>query len=306
MTQCYPADGRPHHACAAQPDEVSSAARRRARLGEGAGTLSAPPSFTALVLAGSRAGGDPLAAAAGVAHKALAAVADTPMLARVLTTLQGACAVGRVVVCGFEPELAAAEPALRAIAADRPFEVVAGGATPATSVALAIETLALAPPLLVTTADHPLLSVATVDEFCAGSLASDGDVSFGVVRAEAVAARFPGIRRTRFRFRDGAWCGCNLFALLTPAGCTAPALWRRVESHRKRPWRIVGALGPVVLLRFLFGRLALHEVTALGQRQLGLRAQPVQLTDPAAGFDVDTVEQRAVADAYLRRGDLGR
>lgn len=256
---------------------------------------------TALVLAGSRAGGDPLAAAAGVAHKALATVGDTPMLVRVLTALHGARAVRRVVVCGLEPELVDATPALRAFRAERPFEVVTGGATPASSVTLAIETLALAPPLLITTADHPLLSVATVDEFCAASLASDGDVSFGVVRADAVTARFPGIRRTRFRFRDGAYGGCNLYALLTPAGCRAPALWRQVERHRKRPWRIVGALGPLVLLRFLLGRVALSEVTALGHRRLGLRAQPIQLTDPAAGFDVDTVAQRAAADAYLRR-----
>jgi hypothetical protein len=35
-------------------------------------------------------------------------------------------------------------------------------------------------------------------------------------------------------------------------------------------------------------------------RQFGVRARPVHLSDPSAGFDVDTVEQRVAADAYLR------
>lgn len=260
------------------------------------------PAFTALVMAGSRPTGDPLARAAGVAHKALAPVAGRPMLAHVLDALHAATAVRRVVICGLPPELARGEPALRAIDAARPLEMIAGGATPGASVGVAIDTLALAPPLLITTADHPLLTAAMVDEFCAASAALAGaDVSFGLAPGERVAALFPGIRRTHYRFRDGAFCGCNLYGLLTPAGCTAPAAWMRVEQGRKRPWRMVGALGPRVLIRFLLGRLTLDEVTALIRRRIGLWARPVHLSDPAAGFDVDTVEQQRAAEDYLRQ-----
>lgn len=260
------------------------------------------PAFTALVLAGTRATGDPLAAAAGVAHKALVTVGGVPMLARVLDALHGAAAVRRVIVCGMAADLADRDPVLREIGATRSFELTPGGASPAASVALAIETLGLAPPLLITTADHPLLTAATIDEFCAGSRDAAVDVTFGVAPAALVAAAFPGVRRTHYRFRDGAFCGCNLYAFLTVAGCTAPALWRRVEQFRKRPWRMVSLLGPLVLLRFLLGRLSLADLTALLRRRFGLRAHPVQLSAASAGFDVDTVEQRRVADEYLRRG----
>jgi len=41
----------------------------------------------------------------------------------------------------------------------------------------------------------------------------------------------------------------------------------RVEQHRKRPWRIVAALGPWLLLRFLLGRVALADITRLAQRR---------------------------------------
>src|SRR6185369_15359784 len=53
------------------------------RLREGAG-MNAAPTYTALVLAGTRPGGDPLADYAGVSHKALIEVGGVPMLLRVL------------------------------------------------------------------------------------------------------------------------------------------------------------------------------------------------------------------------------
>src|SRR5579862_7390391 len=72
----------------------------RGRAGSGAGATG----FTALVLAGTRPGGDQLARAAGVSHKALAHVAGISMLARVLDTLRATAAVRRVVVCGIDRE----------------------------------------------------------------------------------------------------------------------------------------------------------------------------------------------------------
>lgn len=250
--------------------------------------------FTALVMAGSRPG-DPLALATGVAQKPLLPVAGVPMLVRVLGALRGARQVDRLVICGLDPALAQLDPALGAL------ECVRGGATPATSAALAIAALGLVAPVLITTGDHPLLSANTVEEFCAASVAEEADVTFGIVPAAAVTAAFPGIRRTRYRFREGAFCGCNLYGLLTPSGCSAPAAWMRVEQHRKQPWRMVGVLGVGVLLRFLLGRLALADVTALAQSRIGLRARAVRLSEPTAGFDVDTIAQWHAAEAYLSR-----
>jgi hypothetical protein len=65
---------------------------------------------------------------------------------------------------------------------------------------------------------------------------------------------------------------------------------------------MVSLLGPLVLLRFLLGRLSVADLTTMLRMRFGLRAHPVQLSAASAGFDVDTVEQRRVADAYLRRG----
>ena len=53
---------------------------------------------TALVLAGQRRGTDPMAAAAGVSHKALLPVAGVPMLLRVVSALRSTPGIARIVV----------------------------------------------------------------------------------------------------------------------------------------------------------------------------------------------------------------
>jgi hypothetical protein len=249
-------------------------------------------------MAGSRVTVDPLAAAAGVTHKALAPVAGVAMLARVVQTLRATAWVDRIVICGLDAAVAGEFCGAPSPGAT-PTELVRGDRTPSSSAALAIAALGLEPPVLITTADHPLLSPATLDAFCQRATTLNADATFGLVPAGLVQAAFPGIRRTTFRFRDGGFCGCNLYALLSRTGYDALTTWTRVEAERKRPWRIVGVLGYGTLLRFLLGRLALADLTGIVFARTGLRIRPVFLTDPAAGFDVDTPEQRAAAEAFL-------
>jgi len=250
-------------------------------------------------MAGSRAGADPLAAATGVTHKALAPVAGVAMLDRVLATLRASRWIDRIVVCGLDPAVAGS--LALDVTGDGPrVEHVRGDRTPSASAALAVAELDLAPPVLITTADHPLLSPATLDAFCQRATAINADATFGLVPVNLVHAAFPGSRRTAFRFRDGGFCGCNLYALLTTKGYAALREWSAVEAERKRPWRMLKILGYGTLVRFVLGRLSLADLTGVVFARTGLSVRPVLLTDPAAGFDVDTPEQRVAAERFLQ------
>jgi molybdopterin-guanine dinucleotide biosynthesis protein A len=261
------------------------------------------PRFTALVLAGSRPGGDAVARAAGVSHKALAPVAGVAMLTRVVSTLRAARAVRRVVVCGLDRQTLATQAELHAFLDSGRLGFVASGATPSASVLSAMQQLDPCTPLLVATADHPLLTATLVDDFCARSASSGADVTVGLVAADLVRSAFPTLRRTTLPFRDGAYCGCNLYAFLTPVAQRAPAAWTQVEQHRKRPWRMVGALGVGVTLRFLLRQLTVEAVTDLASHRMGVQVRPIFLSQPEAGFDVDTSAQLEVAEAFLRARD---
>jgi hypothetical protein len=215
--------------------------------------------------------------------------------------LRAAEAVQRIVICGIDRQTLAAEPQLHPFLDSRHLALITSRATPSASVLGAMEQLAPCTPLLVATADHPLLTPPLVDDFCARSGRSGADVTVGLVPAQLVRGAFPGVRRTAVPFRDGQYCSCNLYAFLTPAAQAAPAAWMHVEQHRKQPWRIVGALGLGVTLRFLLRRLTVDAVIDLASDHMGVRIRPIFLSQPEAGFDVDTTAQLAVAEAFLRR-----
>jgi GTP:adenosylcobinamide-phosphate guanylyltransferase len=236
--------------------------------------------FTALLLAGSRPGDDPVAAYAGVGHKGLIELAGETLLARVLHALDAAGAA-RVFVSTDAPEIAAAAGKLRLKAEVR---VVPAAESPSRSVGQAAE--ATGTPLLVTTVDHALLRPEWVRQFL-DAVPAEADIAVLVAPEAVVQAAAPGTRRTYLRMRDGRFSGCNLFLLRTPRALSAVALWRRVEAHRKQPWRIAGLLGPQMLLGYGLGLLTLDGAVRRLGRKAGATAAAVRTPYGLAAVDVD-------------------
>ena len=262
-------------------------------------SLDAPGRFTALVLAGRRGGEDPLAEAAGVSHKCLIPIAGTPMLTRVLSALLDSDGIGLIGVSIDDANAAAA--AIELLDADKAgrIRVIASAATPSLSVAAAIEDLDQPPPLLVTTADHPLLCPELIDYFTAEAALSGGDVAVGLAPAGDVLAAYPDARRTWLRFRDERFTGCNLFAFLSENSVRALDFWRTVENERKRPLQIVRAFGIGALVAYLCGMLTLAQAMKRASRGLGAEVRAVVLHWPEAAVDVDKEADRQLVERIL-------
>ena len=265
------------------------------------------PGLTALVLAGTRAGGDPLAQAAGVSHKALIEIGAATMIERVVGALAASTRIARIVIAIERPELLAALPGLAAPVSRIPWTTIATAAGPSATVASALERFGA--PLVVTTADHALLQPAWIDEFLAHCPA-DADIAIALARRDAVEAAAPATRRTWLRFADGDYSGCNLFLFASERAAAAVALWRRLEADRKRPLRMMRRLGLGFALRYALGRLAWTQAAArLGNLAGGVRIAKVELGDGAAAIDVDKPEDLAlvrVLAARRQEPQLGR
>ena len=259
--------------------------------------------FRAVVLAGERPGQvHPVAAAAGVRFAVLAPIAGQPMLARVLDTLAGAACIDGGVVVG-DVALPASDAEVAAAADRAGFRWQAAASGPSASAAAGVESLAHFPVLL-TTGDHPLLDAATVEAFCAAVDASGDDFLVAYVRHADVQARLPATRRTRIAFAGEGICGCNLFAVRTPAGLGALRLWQRVEADRKRPWRVMRMLGATALLRYLLGRLTFAMALARLSALAGCRIAAVRLANPVMAVDVDTPgDWQLVQQLFAERAD---
>jgi len=242
-----------------------------------------------LVLAGQRPSGDAMAEAAGIRLKALLPVAGRPMLARVVEALRTAPAIGRIAVSIPEP----------AAVADLGVLAIATEPSPSLSVLAALERLET--PILVTTADHPLLNAAIVGHFLDAAGTAAADLLVGLVERGPIEAVAAGGRRTYWHFKDGDFSGANLFYLQNPAAAAAVTFWRRVEEERKRPWRIVQAMGPGLLVGYLARRLTLAAAMQRASARLGCRVAAVVLPMGEAAIDVDKPADLALVEQLLRR-----
>ena len=230
----------------------------------------------ALVLAGTRPGGDPFARELGLPHKALIEIEGETLLARVVGALKSA-GMARVLVSCEEGPVAD-------LARDLGAEVIAPRSGPSGSVAAAFELVGA--PLIVTTSDHALLEARWVREII-DRTPRTADLSVMLAERRVVEKALPNSRRTYLRFADGRWSGCNLFYLRGDRARCAIDTWSMVEADRKRPWRIAARLGPGTLLSMLLGRLTMSEGLARLGKRIGVEAALFPASDGLAAVDVD-------------------
>lgn len=250
--------------------------------------------ITAVVMAGSRPSGDLFAQRYGTDLKPLTPVAGEPMVRRPVATLLASKGISRLLVLSQQPERIGA-----VLPADPRLTVARSGKTIAATVLALIENPATEWPLLVTTADHALLSSAMIEEFLAKG--SGADLAIGVVEKRALEQRLPQSKRTWISFRGGAYTGANLFLLGGRKVRPAIELWRSVEQDRKKGWRLLAALGPAVLLGAALRLRTLDQTVASLGRNLGLIIRTVQLSDPLAAVDIDKEEDLTLAESILAR-----
>lgn len=256
--------------------------------------------FTGLVLAGRRGPtDDPLFEVRAARHRALVDVDGVPMLVRVVRTLRAAHSVGRIIVSIDDRAAVRAVPELAALEKEGELSLRASRESPSRSVLDTLEGLGAGEKLLVSTADHALLTPEMVDHFAAESEHSDADVNVALVRASLLRAHFPESKRTYLWLRDDGYSGANLFAFRSAEARRVAAFWVRAERFRKRPWRMIGVFGPVALLLFALRRLDLDAALKRVSRVVGARITAVPMPFPEAAIDVDHPRDLALATEIL-------
>lgn len=254
----------------------------------------------AIVLAGSRGAADALCKATGVTHKALIRIGGQPMLERVLRTLANCERIGDILVAGAGADLGPHLPGMAGEIASGRVRFITASDTPGESVMSAIQSLQNAWPVLVTTADHPLL--------CAGMIAhlldhapAEMDAVAGIVERAVIQAAYPQTQRTYLRFRDIVFSGANLFLLRRREALGVVRFWRHVEASRKRPWRLMAQLGFSSVMLFALGRLSLARALDRLGNKCGARIGVVRLPYAEAAIDVDKPADLALVKQILEQ-----
>ena len=247
---------------------------------------------TAVVLAGSRSGKDPFAESYGTDLKALIPVGGKPMVQRPVDALLASPNFEVIRVLAQQPDR------IREVLPDDPRILVEPSGQ---TIAATLEKMCVDPnvrwPMLVTTADHALLTPAMIADFLAKS--AGADVAIGVVGEDALIKRLPQTKRTWLRFRGGAYSGANLFLLGGPKIRSTLELWRSNEQNRKKAWRMLLTVGLFAGVGALLRLRTLQQTLDTVGRKLNLRIRAVELSDPLAAVDVDKPADHELVTAIL-------
>lgn len=252
---------------------------------------SKAPRFTALVLAGQRAGErNPVAAFGGTTHKCVVSLRGRPMINWVLGALLESPWIRQAIVSIETPELLAGIPEIVQRQSEGRLVLVRSAGHLGDSVVTALRGRDDAYPVLVTTADNALLTVAMIEHFCSQMLSRRIDAAVALAPFELVRAAHPGSKdRSSYRLRDGGFSNCNLFGLGSARALAGIELFRSGGQFGKKPRRVIGAVGPWLGLRYLARVITLRGLERGLSRRFGIELGVVEMPFAEAPIDVDDV-----------------
>ena len=197
-----------------------------------------------VVLAGGKL--DPeMQALAGGSNRALISVGGRTMLDTVVAALDQSGLIGQMIVIGDVPE---SSRYLRLSDAGGFVENVFAGAEAARDSEY----------VLLATADLPFLSAESIRDFLSRALPLQEDVVYAAVPVDLCYYRYPGIRRTSIRLREGRLTGGNIALVRREFMETQRERLLLAYSSRKSPVRLASMLGFGTIGRFVMSLAVPH------------------------------------------------
>ena len=253
-----------------------------------------------LVLAGRRSATlDPLAAKAGVSHKAMVPVAGEAMVGRVLRIANEAFPEAPLFVSVEDFSAIAAEPTVARLHAAGRLRVVEAKHHIVDSVVAASRVTGF--PLLITTADNVLMTPEGMQSMAAAGAASPADAIVMLAEKQDIMAAHPDGQRRFYAFRGGAYSNCNLFWLQSEAALKATESFRYGGQFAKRKKDAVRALGLSSLFLYVLKLVTVEGMFRHLSRRFDVGLQPLVAADGRLAIDVDNERTHRVAEEIIAR-----
>ena len=251
----------------------------------------------AIILAGSRPGGDAMADSRGIAVKALIPVAGKAMLARVVQTILGHQAIDKLHLLAQDYKPFWDHFDTRFLQDEARVQTHKSAATIATSINDVLSRDDARFPVLITTADNVLLNESMIGEFL--DAAGSSDIAIAVVEKQVLLGSYPASQRTWLTLRGGQYSGANLFYFGSPQARQILRYWAEVEQDRKKGWKILTIFGPWLLFLAVARMLTVDQIAARVGKKLGLSIKIVSLSQAEACIDVDKETDLVMVEKIL-------
>jgi len=155
--------------------------------------------------------------------------------------------------------------------------------------------------VLVSSSDIPLITAAIVKDFIATCLASGADFCYPISRKEDCEAKYPGVKRTYVKVKDGVFTGGNLFFVRKSIVERAWPTAERMIALRKSPLKMASLLGAGLLLKVVLGVAGVKEIEDRVASLLSIRPKAIVGAPPEIGVDVDKPSDLELCRRVLRK-----
>jgi len=142
--------------------------------------------------------------------------------------------------------------------------------------------------VMVASGDNPFITSAAINWLL--QHAPDAALVYPIIPKEEVEKRWPGMRRTYARLRDGTFTGGNIILLDKELFARALPMAKKIIALRKKPLALARLVGFGVLLKLLLGRLTVAELEARAQSLFGVPMKALVTPYPEVGVDADSEE----------------
>ncbi len=252
---------------------------------------------TVIVLAAQRTGVvNPLAARAGVSHKALVPICGRALIEHVMEVLTSRRAVDEIRIV-LEPDgQEQVDPVLKSFR-DRgiPITLVNSQANIVESVIGAMKGEDKA--FVVTTADNVLLTPEGFEHARKTLVQSDGIISL-TTRERVWAVHRQG-QRGFYDFKDDGYASCNLFGINGQKSLAAAEVFREGGQFMSNKGRMIRAFGLFNIILMGLKLITLSQGMQRLSKRFGLNIKPVIFEDGALAIDVDNERTYSVAEWVL-------
>ncbi|MGI5822496.1 MAG: nucleotidyltransferase family protein [Dethiobacteria bacterium] len=213
-------------------------------------------------------------------NKALLKIGRQAMVCYVLQTYRRVQEIKRIVLVG-------PEEALIFLQDEYSLKVVPESGSILDNLLTAIRFLQTDNPVLISTADIPLVSPAAVEDFLRQCAPYRHDFYYPIVSRDDCEKTFPGVRRTYVSLQEGPFTGGNIF-LVNPVKIEpAVPLLHKFMENRKNPLKMVSLLGTGFVLRALAKKVSIPSLEARFSELFGISARAIISRHAEISFDVD-------------------
>ena len=212
--------------------------------------------------------------------KAMLKIGDRHMIEYILEAVRGIKGIGRVVCVCREEEM-------RKVLGNKVDLLLPAKESMMENLRAGIHAVADSERVLICTADIPLVTSAMLEDFLDTCKSREIDLYFPIVEKAVNERKYPRVKRTYFRLKEGIFTAGNVVLLKPTVLEEHWALIEKAMSLRKSPLKLLQMIGIGFVLRFLFRQLSVTDLERKCEKIFGFCGAAVIVPHPEIGIDVD-------------------